>query len=337
MRPPACPQAERLAQSVRNSFLRVLTIEDLEYTCNIDAGISISPQHGTNPSTLITHAELALAEARKEGRGIYQFNKELDQILSRKKLLQILIRSALANGDFEVHFQPVFEISTGLFRKAEALLRLRDAAGSFISPAEFIPVAEETGLIVDVGYLVLDTVCRQLLSMASVAGLPFQIAVNISAIQLLQTNFVSRVVEIIQYHGINPQQLEFEITESVLINSFEQVKGVMQQLRDKGIRFALDDFGTGYSSLSYLQKLDVDTLKIDKSFVDTLEYRPLTPHIIEMAKALNLATVAEGVETESQRDWLRQHGVQYAQGWLYSKALPKEQFILWAEHNLHAH
>ena len=146
------PQAERLAQSVRNSFLRVLTIEDLEYTCNIVAGISISPQHGTNPSTLITHAELALAEARKEGRGIYQFNKELDQILSRKKLLQILIRSALANGDFEVHFQPVFEISTGLFRKAEALLRLRDAAGSFISPAEFIPVAEETGLIVDVVY-----------------------------------------------------------------------------------------------------------------------------------------------------------------------------------------
>lgn len=123
------PQAERLAQSVRNSFLRVLTIEDLEYTCNIDAGISISPQHGTNPSTLITHAELALAEARKEGRGIYQFNKELDQILSRKKLLQILIRSALANGDFEVHFQPVFEISTGLFRKAEALLRLRGRCG----------------------------------------------------------------------------------------------------------------------------------------------------------------------------------------------------------------
>ena len=119
--------------------------------------------------------------------------------------------------------------------------------------------------------------------------------------------------------------------------AYDEYHRHMQQLRDKGIRFALDDFGTGYSSLSYLQKLDVDTLKIDKSFVDTLEYRPLTPHIIEMAKALNLATVAEGVETESQRDWLRQHGVQYAQGWLYSKALPKEQFILWAEHNLHAH
>ena len=334
------PQAERLAQSVRNSFLRVLTIEDLEYTCNIDAGISISPQHGTNPSTLITHAELALAEARKEGRGIYQFNKELDQILSRKKLLQILIRSALANGDFEVHFQPVFEISTGLFRKAEALLRLRDAAGSFISPAEFIPVAEETGLIVDVGYLVLDTVCRQLLSMASVAGLPFQIAVNISAIQLLQTNFVSRVVEIIQYHGINPQQLEFEITESVLINSFEQVKGVMQQLRDKGIRFALDDFGTGYSSLSYLTHLPISTLKLDRSFIRNLETsesnRQVCKAVIDIARHFNMAIVAEGVENAEQSKIISELGATSIQGFYYARPLPGGQLVPWlSEHEDH--
>ena len=334
------PQAERLAQSVRASFIRVLTIEDLEYTCNIDAGISVSPQDGTNPSTLITHAELALAEARKEGRGIYQFNKELDQRLSRKKLLQILIRSALANGDFEVHFQPVFEISTGLFRKAEALLRLRDAAGNFISPSEFIPVAEETGLIVDVGYLVLDTVCRQLLNMASVAGLPFQVAVNISAIQLLQTNFVSRVVEIIQYHGINPQQLEFEITESVLINSFEQVKSVMQQLRDKGIRFALDDFGTGYSSLSYLTHLPISTLKLDRSFIKNLETsesnRQVCKAVIDIARHFNMAIVAEGVENQEQSKIISEIGATSIQGFYYARPLPGGQLVPWlSEHEDH--
>lgn len=176
------PQVERFAQSVRDSFLHVPTIEDLEYTCNIDAGISISPQHETDLSTLITHVELVLVEARKEGRGVYQFNKELDQVLSRKKLLRIFIRSTLVNGDFEMHFQPVLEIGTGLFRKAEVPLRLRDVAGSFTSPVEFIFVVEEAGLIVGVGYPVPDTTCHQLLNMASVAGLPFQIAVNISAI-----------------------------------------------------------------------------------------------------------------------------------------------------------
>lgn len=136
--------------------------------------------------------------------------------------------------------------------------------------------------------------------------------------------------------SIHAQQIILEITERGFVDP-QITLPVIAGYRKAGHRISIDDFGTGYSSLSYLQKLDVDTLKIDKSFVDTLEYKPLTPHIIEMAKALNLATVAEGVETESQRDWLRDHGVQYAQGWLYSKALPKEKFILWAENNLKAH
>ena len=327
-------QAQELAAAIRGSFNRVLSLEDLEYTCNLDVGISVSPHHGTTPSTLITHAELALAEARKEGRGIYLFNKELDQILSRKKLLQVLIRSALANGDFEVHFQPVFEISTGLFHKAEALLRLRDGAGNFISPVEFIPVAEETGLIVDVGYLVLDTVCRQLLAIPSPEGRPpFQIAVNISAIQLLQTNFASRVMEIIRYHGVDAQQLEFEVTESVLINSFEQVKAVMQQLQEKGIRFALDDFGTGYSSLSYLTHLPISTLKLDRSFIKDLEdsdnNRQVCKAVIDIARHFHMAIVAEGVENAEQARIISELGATSIQGFYYARPLPGRQLVPW--------
>ncbi|MHB3886754.1 EAL domain-containing protein [Klebsiella pneumoniae] len=162
------------------------------------------------------------------------------------------------------------------------------------------------------------------------------ISINLSVDDLRSPTLPTLLHDQLQHWGIAAEQIILEITERGFVDP-ETTMPVIAHYRQAGHRISIDDFGTGYSSLSYLQKLDVDTLKIDKSFVDTLEYRPLTPHIIEMAKALNLATVAEGVETESQRDWLRQHGVQYAQGWLYSKALPKEQFILWAEHNLHAH
>lgn len=162
------------------------------------------------------------------------------------------------------------------------------------------------------------------------------ISINLSVDDLRSPTLPKLLHDQLQHWGIAAEQIILEITERGFVDP-ETTMPVIAHYRQAGHRISIDDFGTGYSSLSYLQKLDVDTLKIDKSFVDTLEYRPLTPHIIEMAKALNLATVAEGVETESQRDWLRQHGVQYAQGWLYSKALPKEQFILWAENNLHAH
>ncbi|WP_300777995.1 EAL domain-containing protein [uncultured Bilophila sp.] len=327
------PQAQELAEAIRASFERVLVIEGLEYTCNVDIGISVSPQHGTTPSALITHAELALGEARKEGRGVYLFSKQLDQVLSRKRLLQVLIRSALANDDFEVHFQPLFEIESGRFRKAEALLRLRDGAGAYISPAEFIPVAEESGLIVEVGYRVLDTVCRQLLSTPPRSGQPFEIAVNISAIQLLQTNFAARVMEIIRYHGVDPQQLEFEVTESVFINSFEQVKAVMEQLRAKGIRFALDDFGTGYSSLSYLTHLPISTLKLDRSFISNLETsesnRQVCKAVIDIARHFQMSVVAEGVENREQADIIAALGATSIQGFYYARPLPGPNLIPW--------
>ncbi|MBS4953735.1 MAG: EAL domain-containing protein [Klebsiella pneumoniae] len=211
---------------------------------------------------------------------------------------------ALNSEAIQVHYQPIISLQEGKIAGAEALARWQQPDGTFLSPDIFIPLAEQTGLITQ-----------------------------------LTEDIVRKI-----FADLGPwlrQRPEVHISINLSVDDLfvdpETTMPVIAHYRQAGHRISIDDFGTGYSSLSYLQKLDVDTLKIDKSFVDTLEYRPLTPHIIEMAKALNLATVAEGVETESQRDWLRQHGVQYAQGWLYSKALPKEQFILWAEHNLHAH
>ncbi|EJM0961558.1 EAL domain-containing protein [Klebsiella pneumoniae] len=242
---------------------------------------------------------------------------------------------ALNSEAIQVHYQPIISLQEGKIAGAEALARWQQPDGTFLSPDIFIPLAEQTGLITQLTEDIVRKIFTDLGPWLRQRP-EVHISINLSVDDLRSPTLPTLLHDQLQHWGIAAEQIILEITERGFVDP-ETTMPVIAHYRQAGHRISIDDFGTGYSSLSYLQKLDVDTLKIDKSFVDTLEYRPLTPHIIEMAKALNLATVAEGVETESQRDWLRQHGVQYAQGWLYSKALPKEQFILWAEHNLHAH
>ncbi|PLO21786.1 hypothetical protein CWN48_07445, partial [Klebsiella pneumoniae] len=242
---------------------------------------------------------------------------------------------ALNSEAIQVHYQPIISLQDGKIAGAEALARWQQPDGTFLSPDIFIPLAEQTGLITQLTEDIVRKIFADLGPWLRQRP-EVHISINLSVDDLRSPTLPTLLHNQLQHWGIAAEQIILEITERGFVDP-ETTMPVIAHYRQAGHRISIDDFGTGYSSLSYLQKLDVDTLKIDKSFVDTLEYRPLTPHIIEMAKALNLATVAEGVETESQRDWLRQHGVQYAQGWLYSKALPKEQFILWAEHNLHAH
>ena len=241
---------------------------------------------------------------------------------------------ALNSHAIQVYYQPIISLQSGKIVGAEALARWRQPDGSFLSPDIFIPLAEQTGLITR---LTEDIVRKIFADLGNwLRRRPeIRISINLSVDDLRSPKLPLLLQEQLQLWGISAQQIILEITERGFVDT-QTTLPVIAGYRQAGHRISIDDFGTGYSSLSYLQKLDVDTLKIDKSFVDTLEYELLTPHIIEMAKALNLATVAEGVETESQRDWLRMHGVQYAQGWLYSKALPKETFILWAENNLKA-
>ena len=241
---------------------------------------------------------------------------------------------ALNSHAIQVYYQPIISLQSGKIVGAEALARWRQPDGSFLSPDIFIPLAEQTGLITR---LTEDIVRKIFADLGNwLRRRPeIRISINLSVDDLRSPKLPLLLQEQLQLWGISAQQIILEITERGFVDP-QTTLPVIAGYRQAGHRISIDDFGTGYSSLSYLQKLDVDTLKIDKSFVDTLEYELLTPHIIEMAKALNLTTVAEGVETESQRDWLRMHGVQYAQGWLYSKALPKETFILWAENNLKA-
>jgi sensor c-di-GMP phosphodiesterase-like protein len=242
---------------------------------------------------------------------------------------------ALHSDAIQVHYQPIVSLKDGKIVGAEALARWQQPDGSFLSPDIFIPLAEETGLIT---HLTEDIVRKIFADLGPWLHThpELHISINLSVDDLRSPTLPALLADRLQQWEIAPAQITLELTERGFVDP-ETTLPVIARYRQAGHSISIDDFGTGYSSLSYLQKLDVDTLKIDKSFVDTLEYKPLTPHIIKMAKALHLATIAEGVETAEQRDWLCRHDVLYAQGWLYSPALPKEQFILWAENNLRAH
>lgn len=231
-----------------------------------------------------------------------------------------------------VYYQPIVSLTTGKVVGAEALARWPQLDGSELSPEIFIPQAEESGLITRLTALIIENVFHDLAPWLK-AHPQQHISINIDPRDLTSSLFPALLQSQLQQWQIHPSQIALELTE----RSFTDPKksaAVLSRYRKAGHPVYLDDFGTGYSSLSYLQDLDVDTLKIDKSFVDALEFKSVTPHIIEMAKALGLVMVAEGVESERQQQWLQRHGVQYAQGWLYSKALSKQDFIAWADENL---
>ncbi|MFW0766052.1 EAL domain-containing protein [Trabulsiella odontotermitis] len=241
---------------------------------------------------------------------------------------------AINANEISVHYQPIVSLSSGKIVGAEALARWQQPDGSWLSPEIFIPLAEQTGLITRLTERVIARVFQDLGKWLQQHP-DFHVSINLSVEDLLSPSLAAFLSKQLNHWQLAPSQIALELTERGFADPNATLP-VLTRYRKNGHAIYIDDFGTGYSSLRYLQDLDVDTLKIDKSFVDALEYKQVTPHIIEMAKSLNLAMVAEGVETTAQRDWLRAHGVQYGQGWLYSKALPKTDFILWAEENLRA-
>lgn len=322
-------------KQIKHLNVETLTLNNIVYRLHRipELGLAIATWSSTLPLQKKLHQQLILWLPI----GLFT------SILASFLLLRLLRRlrsprygmlDALNSNAIQVYYQPIISLQSGKIAGAEALARWKQPDGSFLSPDIFIPLAEQTGLITRL----TEDIVRQIFADLGTwlrQRPEIHISINLSVDDLRSPKLPLLLQELLQRWGISAQQIILEITERGFVDP-QTTLPVIAGYRQAGHRISIDDFGTGYSSLSYLQQLDVDTLKIDKSFVDTLEYKPLTPHIIDMAKALNLATVAEGVETEYQRDWLRLHGVQYAQGWLYSKALPKEKFILWAENNLKA-
>ena len=317
-----------LARRIRTSVSRPYQVDGHQIISDISIGISIAPVDGTEPDQLLKNADMALYGAKADGRGTYRFfEAEMDKRMKERRDLEMDLRQALTNGEFELHYQPLVNLQTNEITAFEALLRWHHPAKGLISPADFIPIAEETGLIVSIGEWVLRTACKE------TANWPdhVKVAVNLSPAQLKTKNLVSIVKDALADCGMAPERLQLEITETMLMQNTFATLAMLHELRKLGVQIAMDDFGTGYSSLSYLRSFPFDKIKIDRSFIQDLangaEPRAIVHAVAGLAKCLNMISTAEGVETQQQLDTLQAVGCTEMQGYLFSKAKPADEIV----------
>ncbi|MDD3353748.1 EAL domain-containing protein [Zoogloea sp.] len=298
---------------------------------SVSIGVALYPSDGRDFTILMKKADMAMYHAKDAGRNTYRmFDEAMDQQVQESMLLRANFDRALSQGEFVLHFQPLIELVSGAVVGAEALVRWQDPERGLIPPAQFIPVAESSGLIVPLGEWVLEEACRRAVEWNEGHGREQMVAVNISAIQFKRGNLAETVARILGVTGLPPHLLEIELTESTLLHHTDQVMATLRVLRDMGVRLSIDDFGTGYSSLAYLKRLAVNKLKIDQSFVRDLTRDPedlaIVRAIIEMAHSLNLVTLAEGVEDEGVLEVLRRFGCDEVQGYHFARPLPLSDF-----------
>ncbi|WP_147376810.1 EAL domain-containing protein [Noviherbaspirillum saxi] len=324
--------AGAVAQKILEELKNALHVDGHELHIGASIGISLYPADGKDADALMRAADTAMYHAKSKGRGNCQFfTQGLNEAVQHRLTIANQLRRALARDELALHFQPQIDMVQGRILSAEALLRWRQPERGFIPPSEFIPVAEETGLIVGIGEWVLTQACAQLRRWHDAGHRQLSIAVNLSARQLMQPDFAHTVAEILDRHGIAPSSLDLEITESMLMHPGEENLTPLTRLSEMGVQLSVDDFGTGYSSLSYLKRFPIHALKIDQSFVSGIgcaqNDAAITNAIIAMAHSLNLKVIAEGVETAEQAAFLREHHCVMAQGYYYSKPVPGDEFV----------
>ncbi|MCA1522032.1 EAL domain-containing protein [Bradyrhizobium sp. IC3069] len=308
--------AASLAEAIHGALSEPFDLGDHQVIVGTSIGIALAPRDGADSDTILRSADLALYSAKSGGRGAFRFfEPELDRLLHARRNLERDLRKALARSEFELHYQPFVNLKSGETCGFEALLRWHHPERGLVSPGEFIPVAEETGLILPLGEWVLRTACAEAAKWRS----DLKIAINLSPAQFRSKELVSTIVSALAASGIASDRLELEVTETVIMHDSGTVFAALSQLRELGVRIALDDFGTGYSSLSFLQKFPFDKIKIDRSFVSELSSPMEEPHriaraVVQFATSLGKTSTAEGVETAEQLDILRQEGCVEAQG-----------------------
>lgn len=335
---PECGQpaiAAALATKLLRALAEPFELADTSLVIRASIGIALYPENGQRPDTLLANADAAMYQAKANDGNNYQFySPELNERNLARLRMELRLRQALERQEFVLYFQPQVDADSGQVVGAEALIRWQDPVHGLIPPGQFIPLAEESGLIQSIGDWVIQDVCRQQQRWRD-QGLELPIAVNLSARQFRQHGFIDSISQALAQTGIAPHLVELELTESMLMQDIQQAVAKLSRLKALGFRIAVDDFGTGFSSLNYLRLFPIDVLKIDQSFVRELQEDPaalaITNSIIALADALGMNTVAEGVETQGQRELLQRHGCHTIQGYLIAKPMPEAAFVQWLD------
>ena len=322
--------AESSARRALEAVSHACSVDGLQFTLTCSVGVALFPDDGLDSEELTRHAESAMRRAKQGGRACFRFHQPMQNADMRQRMrLDHAMRQALASQRFRLHYQPQIDLKSGEVIGAEALIRWRDPELGDISPATFIPVAEETGFIIAIGDWVLEQAVRQAVVWRD-QGLVIPVSVNVSALQFQQADFNARVTAVLAEHGLAGELLELELTESILIHDANEALARLSQLSQLGVRLAIDDFGTGYSSLAYLKRFPIDKLKIDRSFVKGAPTDDsdcaIVCAIVQLAQALDMKVIAEGVETEPQRAFLLELGCDEFQGFLFAPALDAASF-----------
>ena len=323
-----------VAQKILDALSVPYVLDGHKVFTNASIGITVYPSDADSPDTLLKYADIALYHAKDSGRGTCRFyDSAMNARAQVRKALENELRPALERGEFVLHYQPKVGTFDHGFVGAEALIRWNHPGRGVVYPAEFISVAESTGLILAIGEWVLEAACAQCVAWLECGLPPIPIAVNVSPIQFRRAEFVDTVTRVIESTGIDPVALELEITENMIMENVPEVMGLLHDLHRLGISLSIDDFGTGYSSLAYLKRFPVDKLKIDQSFIRDIAHDPddaaITRAIITLGESLNLAVIAEGVESEDQLAFLRREGCGEIQGYVISKPLTADDFAAW--------
>ena len=320
--------ASLLAADIVREIGEPYEFRDQQVVIGASIGIAVAPTDGTDPDQLLRNADLALYRAKYDGKGRYSFfEAEMDARAQERRTLELDLRKALAQKEFRLVYQPQVRVDSGQLTSFEALIRWQHPTRGLVSPALFIPLAEEVGLICAIGSWVLKEACTVAASWPD----DIRIAVNLSAMQFASGTIVLEVIAALGASGLRADRLELEITESVLLKDTDSTLNLLRQLRDLGVRISMDDFGTGYSSLGYLQRFPFDKIKIDQSFVRDLADKPESIAIVRavtsLAESLGITTTAEGVETAEQLQKLRREGCTEAQGYLFSRPASAEDAL----------